>query len=231
MPPLSRSSSSVTDLVYQKLRNAILSGQFGPGDHLVERQLAKQFGVSRTSLRTAVMRLERHGLAARRRSRGSGGYGYEVASATGVDLGEVISIRSALESLATRLAAERATGSDIGELERLLSDLDRAREAGDARGLEQAHFAFHDAVYRCARSPRLRDLLGGLQDWTRLVVHLGYQEKGRIDAAFLEHRDLVRAIAERDGYLAERLSRRHIENSRTAYLQALTNSQKRGVNP
>ena len=224
-----QTTALAADLVYQKLRSAILSGKLRSGDKLVERQLAEQFGVSRTPLRAAVQRLERHGLAARRQARGRGGYGYEVATATVSEVTEAVTIRSALESLATRMAAERAAEADITELQGLLERLAQAQESRSGKAIERAHLVFHEAIYRCARSPRLYEMLVGLQDYIRIVSSQSYNDPRRLDRAFQEHRDLVWAIAKRDGQLAEYLSRQHIENSHAAYLRALENSQERGT--
>lgn len=221
MPKADQTTATASDLVYQKLRNAIMSGQLRPGEKLVERQLAEQFGVSRTPLRAAVDRLARHGLARRRGERGRGGYGYEVASATVSEVTDAVNIRSALESLATRLAAERTSEADLEELQQALERLARAQSGGGAHAIEKAHFAFHEAIYRFARSPRLYELLVGLQDYIRIVASQSYKDKNRLERSLNEHRDLVWAIVRHDGALAEYLSRRHVENSHAAYLQAL----------
>ncbi|MHB9143796.1 MAG: GntR family transcriptional regulator [Symbiobacteriia bacterium] len=207
--------------MYQRLRSAVLSGQLRPGEKLVERQLAEQFGVSRTPLRAAVERLASHGLVVRGRERGRGGYGYEVASATVSEVTEAMTIRIALESVATRLAAERATAEEVAELQQLLERLIRAQAGRGAQAIDRTHLAFHEAIYRFARSPRLHDLLAGLQDYIRIVISQSYKDTRRLERSLAEHRDLVWAISRHDGPLAEYLSRRHIENSHAAYLQAL----------
>ena len=100
------------DVVFHTLRQAILKGEMEPGERLMEIQLAKKLGVSRTPIREAIRKLELEGLVTMIPRRGA-----EVAGITEKSLRDVLEVRRALEDLAVELAVERMDADDIERLE------------------------------------------------------------------------------------------------------------------
>ena len=94
--------------IAERLRDAILSGLFGPGERLPEEQLARAMGVSRGPVREALVKLERDGLIVIRRNRGA-----FVAQLSREDLDEVYSLRVAIDRLAVERCVENADDADI----------------------------------------------------------------------------------------------------------------------
>ncbi|MDG4864320.1 GntR family transcriptional regulator, partial [Streptomyces sp. T-3] len=119
-PPGSQ-RGSLRDRAYETLRRRIIEAQLQPGQRLVERDLAAELEVSRIPLREALRRLEADGLVLLVPHRGA-----LVAPFTPTDVRDLFDVRESLESLAARLAAERA---DAEGLERLRVRLDAARAA------------------------------------------------------------------------------------------------------
>src|SRR5437764_390792 len=103
---------------YDALKNAIVSGALSPGERLVEEDLARQFGIGRTAVRTALVRLEHDGLVNRQRNRGA-----SVRRVSEAEAVEILEARAALESLAARHAAARATRSQVRELRAILTQM------------------------------------------------------------------------------------------------------------
>src|SRR5262249_60480471 len=101
--------------VHEQLRSAILRGEFAPGEHLREVQLASMLEVSRGPIREALVQLEREGLVLLRRNRGAVG-----ARLARRDLDEVYSLRLALERLAVERASELATEDDFVAIDAIL---------------------------------------------------------------------------------------------------------------
>src|SRR6516165_8469146 len=123
-----RDALTLRELTTGKLRDAILSLRFKPGEHLVERVLCEQTGVSRSCMREALQHLESEGLIERR-----GGRGLFVASVTTEEARQIYEVRAALEPEIGRLFAERASEGQIDELFASVEALGTAMEAHDVQ--------------------------------------------------------------------------------------------------
>jgi DNA-binding GntR family transcriptional regulator len=147
-PPLKR---TLADEISDRLREAILHGQFIPGQRLGEEYLAATLEVSRGPVREALALLERENLVVVRRNRGA-----IVAHLTRQDLDEVYSLRLAVEQLAVRWAVERATEEDLEAVRSVLDEFQEAL-AGTIGEHDAAELdvRYHDAVYRAAHHQRL----------------------------------------------------------------------------
>lgn len=204
------------DQVFEKLRQAIITGELEPGERLVERTLAEQLGVSRTPVREAIRMLELEGLITFLPKLGA-----VVAQVSDSEVLEIYQIRSVLEGLAARLAAKNITPDDAKKLMTTLANIDQAAEQQDLTKLEQEHQQFNDIIYQAADSPRLYSMITTLVDHVRCYAKVGYSQPGRIMAANQEHRLLAEAITSNDSSLAENIAREHIDNSKKAYFQKL----------
>src|ERR1043166_4552501 len=134
-----------------RLRQAILRGDFAPGERLREVEIAAQHQVSRGPVREALLQLEQEGLVLLRRNRGA-----IVARLSRQDLEEVYSLRLALERLAAARAARYGTEMDFGVVDGVLQEF---RGTGSGQPLTEQEAAdqdvrFHDAVYRAAHHER-----------------------------------------------------------------------------
>jgi DNA-binding GntR family transcriptional regulator len=137
--------------VVEKVRAAILGGQFAPGQHLREDELAERLQVSRGPVREALALLEREGLVRVAPHRGA-----TVVQLTAEDLVDVYSLRTGLEVVATQLAVRRGQEEDWAQADAVLAELTVALKGKiteqDAARLD---LEFHDVFYRAARSDRL----------------------------------------------------------------------------
>ena len=107
------------EIVFEAMREAIVSGRLAPGERLVEIKLADEMGVSRTPVREAIRKLELEGFVIMMQRKGA-----YVAGLSPKEIRDVFEIRSTLESLAARLAAERITQVQLEQLKRQLADLE-----------------------------------------------------------------------------------------------------------
>ncbi len=154
-------ASSLADLAYERLTDALLSGELAPGDRLVQDTLAVGLGISRTPLREALQRMEREGTI-----RAGEGRGYVVPDLTSTDIGHLYEVREAIEGQAARLVAARATSS-VDDIE---ATLRRLSSAAGSSGPEvfQANRLAHRAVVVAAGNPFLLELFDDL--WGRSVT-------------------------------------------------------------
>jgi DNA-binding GntR family transcriptional regulator len=191
----------------------ILTGELEPGQRLIEREIADRLGVSRTPLRECIRKLESEGLVEHLPRKGC-----VVRRVSVSEVVEVFMIRSSLEPLASRLAAERRTPRDVARMKKILTELQSAVVRGDQSATHDFHVLFHDTIFRVARSPRLAGMLKTLMHQSFWYARVAYSIPGRTEQAQVEHAALLEAIEAGDSDLAESRSREHVNRSKAAYL-------------
>ncbi|MCX5345240.1 GntR family transcriptional regulator [Streptomyces atratus] len=196
-----------SERVTRQLRDDILDGVRQPGSKLVERELAAELGVSRLPIRDALKVLVTEGLVTPRPRTWA-----VVREFTSTDIADLNEIRTPLELLTFRLAAQRRTRPG---LEKLRSDLDAELEAartGDAVRARRAAADFHQTVTSLAGNAMLSELERTLRSRMRWLL----AQHDDLMAVANEHEALYAAIAERDVHRVEELVVKHLASSRSA---------------
>jgi DNA-binding GntR family transcriptional regulator len=194
------------DVVFEHLRNAILSGGLKPGERLMEVQLAEQLGVSRTPVREAIRKLELEGLVIMVARKGA-----YVADVSIKDILDVLEVRSVLEGLAASLAAERMTEEELEELELISYHFKKYIESGDVDGMIEKDREFHDRIFRSTRNPKLIQIAQGLQEQVHRFRMTYFAEYNKSKTLLSEHQAILEAISDRDATKAQQLAQHHIE--------------------
>jgi DNA-binding GntR family transcriptional regulator len=214
---------SLADDVADRLRDAILSGSFQPGEPLREEQLAASLDVSRGPVREALVQLEREGLVIVRRHRGA-----TVARLSQADAEEVYSLRLALERLAVQRAVVSATEADFAAMEDIL-DAFRAASIGEpsAKEIADLDVRFHDLIYRAAHHQRLYDCWANLRSQTFLFL----LSRNVANADFREvtvqsHKDLLDVLRSRDPVRAGIEIENHLLGAYERVVQGLRQQKK-----
>ncbi|MEM1267584.1 MAG: GntR family transcriptional regulator [Pseudomonadota bacterium] len=187
---------------YDLLLDAIDEGQFRPGDRLVEADLAERFGCSRTPVREAFQRLETQGILAR------DGRSLIIATLDHNQMGELYVVRTELEALAARLAAQHAAPEEIQVLYDMI-DADRALTS-DPQALSRANKRFHRQLHLASHNRYLVAQLETVHRAMALLTTTSFAQEGRGETALEEHRQIVSAIEARDGDVADEAIRSHI---------------------
>jgi DNA-binding GntR family transcriptional regulator len=201
---------SLSDEAFEKIVQAISTGEFPPGTKLSEADLARKFGISRGPLREALGRLE--GLLVERRPR----LGVSVIQLNEKDIQELFAVREALEGMACRLAAVNATETQLSQLSALLEKHSHDESVLNESGYFQktSDNDFHFQIVRCARNGRLAEmLLEGIYYQLRLHRFRSSARPGRAKTAFREHKRIVKALIARDPDEAEAMMRAHIRSA------------------
>ena len=197
---------TVQDAVTERLRHLILSNQLQPGQRLVQTELAEMLGVSRTPIRDALARLAHEGLVTL-----SARHGASVVRFSALELEELFAVRTALESYAASLAAERISEAELEQLDLLLTAMVDAFSRNDLEELLSAHQRFHSAIYAAARREQLAGLiirtLAQADVYQRMALTMG---RGAGDPV-AEHRDLLAALRRRDAAASGASMRLHLE--------------------
>ncbi|MGE5553432.1 MAG: GntR family transcriptional regulator [Betaproteobacteria bacterium] len=205
------------ELVFESLREAIITGRLRPGERLMEIQLAEELGVSRTPVREAIRKLELEGLVLMIPRKGA-----YVSQISMKDIADVFEIRRALEGLAARLAAERATEEEIERLERALVKIFEVAETEDLNGAVALDTDFHEELMNASHNPRLSQLVSNLREHIQRFRLTSLSHPGRVKLAVEEHRKIVDAIASRDAELAQNLAYEHIENAENSLMEVIS---------
>jgi DNA-binding GntR family transcriptional regulator len=204
-------STSFAKEAYAALKRAITAMDIYDHPHeirLDERKLSEGLGVSRTPIREAMTLLEQEGFVRTRPRRG-----IYVVKKTKREIVEMITVMAALESMAARLAAKRATPADIGELHGLMDDF-RSGPNGDAQGerldeYSDANIAFHQAIIRISGCALLAEMTENLFIHMRAIRKITIHQENRAARSVVDHFRIIEAIEAGDAELVERLAREH----------------------
>jgi DNA-binding GntR family transcriptional regulator len=190
---------------YSLILEAIDTGIYRPGDRLVESELAERFGVSRTPVREALQRLETQSMLTR------DGRSLIVASLDHNELAELYAVRTELEGLAARLAAQHATEEEIRVLREMASE-DRAL-LGDPEAMSRANRRFHKQIHLASHNRFLVQQLDLVHRHMALLATTSIAFEGRGEKTLAEHEAIVDAIAARDGQRAYEAVKAHISKA------------------
>ena len=195
------------DVVFNTLRQAIITGEFAPGERLMEISLANRLGVSRTPVREAIRKLELEGLVIMIPRKGA-----QVARITEKNLRDVIEIRTVLEEFAAVLACERIDQSGLHDLCQAHEDFIRSVENGDILDIVDKDETFHDTIFRATNNDRLISIINNLREQF-YRYRMEYVKDIRQRSNLVEeHRELLDAISSRDSIKAKELMKTHLLN-------------------
>jgi DNA-binding GntR family transcriptional regulator len=198
---MSQTRAGQTD-AYALILQAIDVGVFKPGDRLVESDLADRFGVSRTPIREALQRLETQNLLTR------DGRSLIVASLSHNEMAELYAVRSELEGLAARLAAQHASAEEVLVLREMVQE-DR-KLTDDPSALSRANRRFHKQIHLASHNRFLVRQLDLVHRSMALMATTSLAAEGRGEVAMEEHNAIVEAIAAGDQDGAQQALRDHI---------------------
>ena len=194
--------------VFQKIREDILNGKYKENDELRENTIGKELGVSRTPVREALRQLELEGLVTIIPNRG--------AYVTGIshkDIWDIYVIRSMLEGLCARWAAKNITDAQLDELEEtiLLSEFQMKKESGfSAEQVAALDGRFHSILYEASGSRILDHVLTDFHNYVQTARRSSVVSEDRARKSIREHRQILRAIKDRDEEMAEQLANEQI---------------------
>ncbi len=204
------------DMVYHKIRQAILVGDLQPGERLMEIHLAEKLDVSRTPVREAIHKLEQEGLVIMTPRKGA-----EVAQITEQGLRDVLEVRRGLDAMSIELACERITQEDKKELIKAREAFEEAIKGGDIRELARTDVAFHDIIVRSTGNQRLIEVVTQMAE-QMYRYRFGYlKDTSSYDKLVEEHRRMCEYIADGKRQEAAKVAREHIDNQEKSIMQQL----------
>jgi DNA-binding GntR family transcriptional regulator len=208
-------SKALSQFVYERLREGIISGRYAAGEPLRERDIASEFNVSRIPIRTALPRLEVGGFVRVLPRRTA-----VVTHITSREVGELYDLRAVLEPLIARTAAERVSnGADSDDVERALAAAAEALHHSDFAELDRLNTALHASIVELADTRLLNKTFAPLQD--RIDRLSGVTIASDPVTRHSEHAALVDAIVSGHAELAAATAYTHTERGRSRTLAVL----------
>jgi DNA-binding GntR family transcriptional regulator len=198
------------DAVYLQLRSDIISGALPTGAVLREAELVTRFGVSKTPLRDALVRLQKDGFVDIPPYRSAVVVGYSQT-----DLREIYELRELLEGACARQAALHIDGDALAGLAHIVKASAACVAGGETVPGREEELArliqeFDLALYAQARNSRIDEMVANIRGHVQRIGRLTTGIPGRLAKSVSEHQAIYEAIARRDGAGAETLMRRHI---------------------
>jgi DNA-binding GntR family transcriptional regulator len=200
-------AATAASRIYSELRAELVSLQRRPGEPVSEAEIALFYGVSRTPVREAILKLADEGLV-------------EVFPQSGIfvsriplaALPEAIIVRRALEATTAQMAAERATASQILALHSILERQREANAEKDREAFHQADEKFHATIAEVAGYPGIWTLIQQVKVHVDRYRRLTLPQQGRIPRVIAEHEAIMNAIEAHDPSGARTAMERHLEN-------------------
>ncbi|CAD5247989.1 MULTISPECIES: GntR family transcriptional regulator [Halomonadaceae] len=209
---------SLATLVMERIRDAIVSGEFTLGEKISEESLAETFGVSRSPVRDALNALQFTGLVEIRPKRGS-----FVFNPTIVDIGQLCEYREMLEREACTLAMRGGGETLIQTLQGLFDEMASAHKSGDTRRYAALDTAFHKAFFQHCSNALVQDaymLVEARLATIRTVLTAAREE--RREASYTEHGDIIDALKQQDMARFERVLKTHVHRTQLVAVERLS---------
>ena len=211
----------IRDDVLSSLRAAILDRTYQPGEHLIETELARQFGTSRGPVRDAIKELAQEGLVVIQAHKGG-----VVATFSPQDILEISELRILVEGHATRLASQNATDADLRLLQAKYDEMQALADAGDLKRLVEKDIEFHREVCRLSGNGRLLKLWSSLASQIRLFLVLTDQVYFTPQYIVETHRPILAAMYRKDHAAAEEEIKQHLAEAAETIVQGMRDLER-----
>lgn len=204
---LTEPPAQTKDYAYVRIRDDIVTMAFPPGMALREALLAERYGISKTPIREALVRLDKEGLVEMAKYRGARVRGYSAR-----DIREIYDLRELLEGFCARLAARDIDEADELALERNVASSRERLAGGDVAAVAAAFDEFDEILRRQAEGHRVSVLIQDLAVHLERLGRLTVTVPGRLERSVEQHEAIARAIHCRDEPAAEAACRVHVRS-------------------
>jgi DNA-binding GntR family transcriptional regulator len=216
---MSLGTRNLGDIVYDVLRRGIILGYYPVGSRIIEEQVARDLGVSRTPVREALNKLEVIGLVSIESNKGAVVRGLSIQ-----ELKEIDSVRIILEAAAVELASQTITDSDIHRLEQILTKKASAESRGEQLDLNRN---FHLEIFACAKNNFLLKTITSIIDLTDMLWEASDPDYERYREASKEHWGIIEALKQRDIELAKERIKDHILNTEAVVVRRMEETSRK----
>ena len=207
------------DVVFNTLRDAILTGKLVPGERLMENQLADKLGVSRTPVREALRMLELENLVELVPRKGA-----QVLDMSEKDITNILEVRSALEGLATSVACKKMSKEDLQQLKNMEVDFEKAVADNDVERFVDIDEDFHDLIFSATENDKLINIFRNLRiQLYRYRMAQAKNNETSMSTIVAHHRSIIRAIENHDAEEGASIAQGHIKYQTESILRFVRN--------
>lgn len=205
---MTNQNNSLRYQVFCQIRQDILSGLYKEGEELTEAGLGVKYGVSRTPVREALRQLALAGLVELKPNRGA-----FVTGITPKDIIDIYAIRSHLEGLCAKWAAQYITEEELDDMEETMHLSEFHAKKGNYEKVFELDGRFHELMYGASHSRILSHELSDFHQYVQTVRKMSVKNRIRTQYSNEEHMKIFLALKDHNGELAENLAKQHILNS------------------
>ncbi|HWA42311.1 MAG TPA: GntR family transcriptional regulator [Hypericibacter adhaerens] len=213
---ISRQAATLRLMVEDKIRSAISTGRFRPGQRMRERELCELLGVGRTSVREALRQLEAEGLITTTPHRGP-----IVSTITYEEAQQLYAFRAVLESYAGQEFARRGSAAEMSRLAEAVAEFEKAASGTNQHELLEAKTHFYSTLMDGSGNVFVKQTLTQLHNRINLLRMTSMSRPGRLAHSVAEIKEILEAIRSRDAAKAAAACRHHIEMAAEAALAHL----------
>lgn len=207
------------DVVFNTLRDAILTGKLVPGERLMENQLAEKLGVSRTPVREALRMLELENLVELVPRKGA-----QVLDMSEKDIVNILEVRSALEGLATSVVCKKMSKEDLQQLKNMEVDFEKAVAENDVEHFVDIDEDFHDLIFAATENDKLINIFRNLRiQLYRYRMAQAKNNETSMSTIVAHHRSIIRAIENHDAEEGASIAQGHIKYQTESILRFVRN--------
>jgi DNA-binding GntR family transcriptional regulator len=203
-----KQSKPIREIVYEGLRKTIISGVIPVGERIVEKEYAERLNISRTPVREAIKLLEEEQLV-----ENIPRVGVVIKRISAEDVIEIYKIRHYLEVLAAINAMDNITEEEMKDIEELLNLTEQKNNEGDVEEVIRLFGQFNSLIYKASRMKRLASMISELNEYIQKFRDISVTDKERREKALIEHREILRAIAEKNTVDIDSIIKKHLDVS------------------
>jgi DNA-binding GntR family transcriptional regulator len=206
-----------TQMAYERLREAIINGQFKPGERLVEQRVCQDYNMGRSPLREALRLLQMEGYVDVVPNKG-----VTISKISLEDLVSIYNIVGVLEGYAAEAAGQFLSGADIKELKVIQNSLIKAGKSRDYIEWIKQNSLFHDYIVKAANNSHLYKIIRNLRDKIRRYRYMSIIAPNGSPEKYLKvHESIIGALSKGDTQRAGTLMRRHVMESKDTVVEFL----------
>ncbi len=203
-----------TTIVYNKIKKKIETGEYSPAQSLPEAALAKEYNVSRNTIKKALLMLENDAYVTMDLNKGA-----KVRSYSKSEVLQFLELREVLEGFIIQKAVPVITAADIARLKSILDRMAQYKSSDDLLNYSKCNQEFHNVIYAACPNQTAVDTTVKLKRQMRKYNSKTILIHGRADQSLKEHTDIYTAISKRDAKKAAECIQLHIRNVRNTFDQ------------
>lgn len=207
--------------IFEDLKLAIMRGAFNPREHLIERELAERYGVSRTPIREAIRKLESLGMV-----RIIPNQGARVADFSLQEINALYEVRISLEKLAGKLACVRHSSQALKILVAINHQLIRAISVNDFPKMVDYDQKFHLSLLGFSKNHYLMRFIEDLRLKCYPISYYFWRSKTNLRTSLAGHRNMINALRRRDSEEMNLLTDKLLNDAKNSYLAHLSRTQR-----